>query len=314
MSFATQFVIYAPSFDENSGGCIALHKLCSVLNAKGRQAFLFPEVLPAADMAKMLRARGPEDYDRLVERHFKLGPGLATPVLSARAVNEIRDSDCTVVVYPEVTDGNPIGGTKVVRWLLHDLGFHTGRISLGRGDLLLRYNALRKAVSVPGCRMGSTLLQINHVPFDKYNLEGVASQREGVAFCIRKGKGKPMIHPQESAVLVDGMSHGQIAAVFKRVKAFYSYDTATLFSRLAVLCGCPSVVVPDQGVSMDQWCSDPDLQTGLTYGFCPEPLTNETIRRVEAILREWDSQSSGRVDDFIDEVEQHFFGVGTALH
>ncbi len=42
MSQINKFIIFAPTYDENIGGVILLHKLCHLLNAKGIKSFIFP--------------------------------------------------------------------------------------------------------------------------------------------------------------------------------------------------------------------------------------------------------------------------------
>lgn len=36
-----KFIIYAPSFDENSGGNVVLHRLCDLLNKQGEHAYIW---------------------------------------------------------------------------------------------------------------------------------------------------------------------------------------------------------------------------------------------------------------------------------
>ena len=41
-----KFIIFAPSYSENVGGIICLHKLCSLLNQSGYEAYLHPSMIP----------------------------------------------------------------------------------------------------------------------------------------------------------------------------------------------------------------------------------------------------------------------------
>ena len=51
------------------------------------------------------------------------------------------------------------------------------------------------------------------------------------------------------------------------MKTFISYDTLTAYSIFAVLCGCESIVIPDEGVSIDDWYPDYEDRYGISYGF-----------------------------------------------
>ena len=302
------FVIYAPSYDEKSGGCIALHKLCHVINNLGHSAYIFPEIIPGGAVRDWLKVNGEASFDEIVSGNFRVNKTFNSPILSGAALNSIIAAEDVIVIYPEVTFGNPLGARRVVRWLLHDLGFHTGKIYLERGDMLIRYNALRGELSIPGCKVSAGVMRVAHIPFEKYNLQGVAAQRAGVAFCVRKGKEKAFIHSTEGAVLIDSLSHDEISSLFKRVSRFYSYDTATLYSRLAVLCGCESIIVPDPGVEDEEWCPDPALRHGLQYGDLGQGLPSpETIREVEIRLRSLDSEANIQVEKFMEEAVGYFY-------
>ena len=67
-----RFIIYVPSFDENIGGNIALHRLCDLLNRQGETARLWPyipRVNPGGPLKSAVRTllnwRGLQDLRRL---------------------------------------------------------------------------------------------------------------------------------------------------------------------------------------------------------------------------------------------------------
>jgi len=48
MKHKPKFVIYAPRYRSDSGGAIAMHKLCDVLNTLGYPSFLWPLWMPSS--------------------------------------------------------------------------------------------------------------------------------------------------------------------------------------------------------------------------------------------------------------------------
>ena len=115
--------IYTPGYDENSGGRIALHRLCHLLNqTQDFDAYLVPRKLEKIRISSIRNIIGScIQYVRLeYERYFnfKVNHDWNTPIKRLRFVD---DKDA-IVVYPEITFGNPLQAKNVVRWLLHQPG------------------------------------------------------------------------------------------------------------------------------------------------------------------------------------------------
>lgn len=266
-----KFLIVTPKWDEKNGGVVVLHKLCDLLNRAGRQAHLVPYIdnqliqpgKSASGVWKVLRSRLYRWY-----RAFKTNPALQTPVFPGKPW--LLDLSEYIVIYPELVLGNPLRAPHVVRWFLHKPGFHNqGNIVLGQGELYFFYNQAFGPFHMTGSRTSEHELRIIHYPLEHYNLEGALPEAErlGTAYCLRKGDKKPQIHHPADAILIDPLTHAETAAVFKRVKRFVSYDSITAYSFFAALCGCESVVVPDEGVSFEAWQSNPADAHGIAYGF-----------------------------------------------
>lgn len=238
-----RFIIWAPPWDEASGGVIVLHTLCHRLRQLGIAAALWPSNKPSLRRGGLWRTlryglayllRGRNRYDR--------GP-FDNPVASSR---DLADA---VVVYPEIVSGNPLGAAYVARWLLHRPGYHTGVFEHAPGDLIFFYQHAfnDRALSLPPENW--LLVTFINPVYRQTNLV----LREGAAFIVRKGAHRTLDRHPAGAIQVDGMSHEETAAVFNRVLTFYSYDPYTLFTFYAALCGCTAVVLPEDGVTVEQW-------------------------------------------------------------
>lgn len=139
MSQSRQFIIHSYGYSENTGGSIALHRLCDLINRSGRDAYLCPIVDPLpADIHKtrpvrraVLKLRDWVNKKTAID--FKTFHGFRTPVKLRFNVDE------AIVVYPEIIAGNPLNAKNVVRWLLHKPGFHTGVVDYGPADLIFYY-------------------------------------------------------------------------------------------------------------------------------------------------------------------------------
>lgn len=297
------FVIYSGGFDENVGGLIALHRLCDVLNRQGRVAYMWPFSRPIFDIKHPIHGFAKEiKYRfRLRRKPYSAHPGFLTPIAPSQEV--IRDA---IVVYPEIVEGNPLGGSRVVRWLLHKPGYHTGKAVFGEGDLFFFF---QKAFDDPLYNKNpDNLLQTFFVRDDVYRQTNFGV-RDGVAYILRKGKDRLIVHDVNNSILVDGKTHAEAAEIFNRVRVCISYDLYTMYSMYAALCGCDSVVVPIDGVSKEEWIPEPSGRYGLAYGFGDLEAARSTAPLLLPHLKQQEFQVNSTVSEFVAKCGAYFDGL-----
>ena len=264
-----KFIIFSPSYDSNVGGVIVLHKLCHLLNELGYQAELYP-AFSTVDKSIISSSWGMvKIFIKSIFNKYKTNINFQTPIFNF-VFNKIND-DC-IVIYPEVVNGNPLRAKNVVRWLLHNPGFHTGKVNYAKGELYFKFNSAIKDFYFPGSIMSNNELEIIDYPLQYYNNLNNDINRSGTAYCLRKGKDKEIVHDIENSILIDGKSHAEIANIFRSVNTFISYDTLTAYSFFAVLCGAESVVVPDKGVCVKEWYPNEVYRHGISYGFSKKEM------------------------------------------
>ncbi len=112
---APKFVIDAPGFTHLHSGVRCMHLLCDRLNRLGISAAVTSRVID---------------------------PRAMTPQISRSLLKRVPSMlDQSVVIYPEVTAGNPLGAKHVVRYLLNKPGFFNGvgLDSYGAGDFFIHH-------------------------------------------------------------------------------------------------------------------------------------------------------------------------------
>jgi hypothetical protein len=305
---AKRFIIFSPSYNENVGGIIVLHKLCDLLNELGYEAYLYPFFdnieINVKNLFKPLKIIF-KSYFRYKIKPFKTNPSFNTPLFCK---NTNFNSSGYIIVYPEIVFGNPLNGKNVVRWFLHKPGFHTGKIYYGRGEFLIDFNCFANDFCYPYSRFSGNKLNVVHFPLEYYNLDGALGyeERQGTAYCLRKGKHKKIIHDLSDSVLVDGKSHKEIALIFKRVKSFISYDSNTAYSIFASLCGADSIVVPDDNVPVCDWYPNIEDRYGVAYGFENVNFARETRGMLLERVIKSEERSKTSVKNFAVEAVNFF--------
>lgn len=303
-----KFLVFAPSYNPEGGGDVVLHRLCAILNELGHEAWLHPYFSGMPAYPNNIPDVARSTLKWFIAKHFfryRTRPDWNTPVLKRF---DAAHSDDWIVIYPEIVFGNPLRAKNVVRWLLYKPGFHTGQIFYGSNDLLVSFNEFSDDFHFPGAHKSASRLYVLSFPFEHYNLEGALppEQRSGTAYCLRKGKGRPIVHDLDNSILIDGMSHAEVASVFKRVKTFISYDLYTAFSSFAVLCGTASVVIPEPGRTREGWYENRAETYGVAYGFDDLAWARETADKVLGRLREKEALSIESVRQFVTEANQYF--------
>lgn len=264
----------SPRYEENGGGSIALHRLCHIINEyTEHKAYLCPLSYSFKNTVKEFLRR---------KKKFLVNDSWNTPIYRSLFLpkNEI-------VIYPEIVSGNPLKSKRVIRWFLHNPGHFTGEINYGDGELYFKYTSgFDKYIPNNNSCISPNLLTVVSYPTDIY-MENTAIQKDiDTSYIVRKGKGKPFIHPPNS-ICIDELPHTEVANILKRSKNFISYDLYTAYSRFATLAGCDSYVVPAENLSLESWLPDEADRYGVAYGFSDSQLKwakstkSDLIRQVE---------------------------------
>ena len=281
-----KIIIYTPSYDENSGGRVVLHYLCHLANSIGYEAYLvksaeiilFDFKKPLRSIYKILRGT----LNLLTP--IKTNKNFNTPVLQRIPEN----LDDYMVIYPELIIGNPLNAKNVIRYMLHFPGYHTGYAFFGFNEYHIPWEQTTNVMDFPHCKRQEFPMKVTYMLDNIYNKTDSLNydERSNDCYMIRKGVGKPYIHP-ESAIKLDGLQHVQIAKVFRKSRYFYCYDEYTMYSRFAAMCGCIPIVVPDnQFKTKLDWNISKFMSHGIAYGLEEINKAKEENETLEKLIEE----------------------------
>jgi len=234
-----KFVIHMEYFSPISGGTMALALLCHKLNSMGYKAYVTV----------------PINYG-----------GYITPVFDKEIQQDfINNNKNYFVIYPEQVFGNPFRANNVIRWILYTPDERKNHgTSYSDTDYIFKFSkyfSINPKYKTDGI-LFMTDIRHNMSKFKNYGLE-----RSGSCFILKKGYGKKIVHDISDSVCIDNMTLEEKIEIFNRTKVFYSYDTSCFYSILCILCGCDSVIIPDEGVSRDEYVDkNPYSRYGIAYG------------------------------------------------
>lgn len=295
-----KFIIVAPGYDDNAGGTVVLHQLCDRLNKLGYEASLWPIHKPVFDRKNLFKTfyRFIRYFRKTVKYGYKKNPLLDTPNASSEDLKE------GIIVYPEVVLGNPLKAQHVVRWLLHKPGFNNGgKIEFGSDDLFFFYDRAfddRRYNPFP-----ENLLHIVSQRSGVYRVTNTG-KREGSCYLLRKGYKRTMVHDTKDSILIDGLSHEETAKVFNAVEYCLFYDTYTMYTVYAAMCGCIPVVVPEAGVSKEEWQPNEENRYGIAYGFEDRTYAIETRPLLLERLKKQEKESDESVERFVQKCKGYW--------
>ena len=251
----TKIIIATPSYTNKSGGSIALHKLCHVLNNLNYDAYIY------------------------TTNNLNEGTFYWNPKYNIKIANDI-DIEKDLVIYPEVQPNNPFNGKNVVRYILNNYHLHTNNNNSihntwGKNDYWLYYSEqFYDRIKEPN------FLQIIDSKIDNFNDQGLERKHEACFTYRKKEKEKDIlhvIHPSNSIEIFYNITDEELINIFNTCKRFYSYDINTYLSVLAASCGCESVIVPYKNVPKEQiLIPNTCFQYGIAYGLDDLERANST--------------------------------------
>ena len=310
-----KFIICSP-LDLNVGGPLVLHKLCEMLNNHGHDAKIFAMI----PNVKMINFSWNDWYLKLSKmRYLKFKKRIKVSIRGGLKFNFLTQnnkiysplytkryvSDDTIVVYPEIIDGNPLGAKKVVRWLLHRPGFHSGRIDYTENELFFAYNAVFNDVKYNPLERLCTISYFNNNVWKQINF----GERKDACYIVRKGAKRDDLPSNLDGEIIDNRSDEEIAEIFNKYKYCISYDTMTFYLTLAAKCGCIPVIIPMPNISIDEWDPSKCLRKGIAYGFDDEQTKRAASERDyrERLISEIDIKNEDNISYFIKTCSSYFF-------
>jgi len=266
------YIIDICTFLPRSGGICALHQLCHDLNSLGEEAYVTSPI--------------------------------THPTLNAPYVgNKKFKKDEIVVIYPEITQGNPLNAKNVIRWVLYHVS-HDFCDKNPPSDVYFKWSSIYKLKDES--RSSGILITTFS---DKLNcFYDPKEPRKGTAFLIKKDGMKQQLHPDDSLDLHGYQDNIEVmASIFRKIKYFYCYDSACYWACLATLCGCVSIVQPNSELTFEQWSKpSPETKYGIAYGIENLKHAEDTIHLVQENYSKVKQQEFETVKNFVKVCEKKF--------
>lgn len=244
------YYIVAPPYMRTSAGVKVLHLLAHALNIKGYPAYILPQFL--------------------VDVRTPTHPELKTPLLTEEISHmHYHEGRTPIVVYPEITHGNPLNAYCVVRYILNLPGLLGGPKEFSKDDYLLYYSQDLKSKTD---RL-TNYFRVLFVPASDPRVfcppEGNAPRHKKVFYAhkFRKLGGELSEKTKDCIEITIGKPDSQtlkeIVKLFQEASVFYSYENTALCLE-AILCGCPVVLL--NSTNNKSWIAQTELTTfGITH-------------------------------------------------
>lgn len=261
------FLTYGFNYHDSSGGLVALHQLAHLLAKQGQNSYIYSD------------------------KTFKGS--------SARIVSNIDflRNDNTMVIYPEVINGNPLNIKNVTRWLLNTPGKLGGDGIYNDNDLIFKYYDYFKA---PNESKVNGELRTYNLKLDIFYNKNY--ERSGDCYIIKKGRDKVLDkHKPEDINIDEFISDEYLSEVFNKSERFICYDSMCFHLQQAALCGCIPVVIPDDNISKEEFVNKaPVNKYGIAYGFEDIDNAKNSLHLVKDYLQQMENESFELIKKYIE--------------
>lgn len=276
------FYILCSRYTHLSSGIRCLYLLCHHLNRLGYEAYVTRGGAPRHLVA-------PRADRSLIEANRRRG----------------RDD---IVVYPEVVAGNPLGGKKVVRYLLNKPG-HIGGVGMagyGHDDYFLSF---AEEFVPEGLRAQALALPL--VDRTVYHAQPLDRPRQG--FVLYAGRHRadyselpPWVTPRTIVSRDNARLPDELAALYCEHVALVVWErTAAVME--ALHCACPVIAAPNEAYD-----PDPIVRRlggcGIAVGWDREALdrARQTVEQAVRIYWERFRDLDQNIHAFVESANRHF--------
>jgi predicted O-linked N-acetylglucosamine transferase (SPINDLY family)/glycosyltransferase involved in cell wall biosynthesis len=294
-----KFVIVAPYYTTKSAGIVVLHELCDSLNKLGHTA------------AMVLTGSGKYAISNDASYY---GPNLQW--YSLKDINEannfVRDG---IVIYPEIVSGNPLGGKRVVRYLLNAEGaVAKNSMQASDDDFILAFATIHH--KSPHAHL--TKLPINPI----FNNDNTVATLDRPIDLTYVGKGarynQCFIIPNTLEINREWpRTRPELAMLFKNTRYYFTWDVLSQTTTDAFFCGAiPVLLSPLPLKSFDELGMYP-MATCTIVG--DDVIVNvpddfdETLLHFKKMYMEQVDSYETRLLDVVHQMLQHFSNCANEL-
>lgn len=233
------YYIVAPGFSDKSAGIRLLHRLCSLLNQLGFEAYMEAPVTSGSLWT-------PQLTKSVMSAHYKAGRK-------------------PIVVYPDVSRGQPLKLGLPVRYMLYYAGAHGGPKTFDEKLIYCYRHAFYPGVPK---------LQPPAVDSDMFYPPAPGSTRDLTLVYYNRYSGPvgQFAPDQQEISSRHPVPHAQTGDLYRRAKVLYAYEESAAVTE-ARICGCPVVLIPNN----DRLSEPKDDffsygRSGLSWGQAPEDV------------------------------------------
>ena len=227
-----EYYIWAPPYNPRSAGVKALHYLCHELNRRGETAYI------------------------IGKNYADVNSALNTPLAYVVPTKE------SILVYPEIIEGNPYGAQHVVRWLLYYAGAYSNKDTFASTEQTWGYTTrIARDFGTGNVMFLPTVDETFFVPPPE------GTKRKGSCYYAHKYKtffgGKPSEIRGSVEITNPGQTREEVLRLLQTSEVFYAYEDTALIIE-AALCGCPAVCMPS--TFFRECCGLEDFSAGVAWG------------------------------------------------
>lgn len=206
--------------------------------------------------------------------------------------NPSIDINNSIVIYPEVTYGNPLNAKFVVRWLMYFYPYSKSSDAYSTNDLFIAYREYFNDIDLNPNKSIITLNYFDSKLYRQYNF----GQRKDKCYILRKGrKRKDLPKHFDGPIFDDNMSQHELVKMFNEYRYCYSYDTQTFYTAIAAVCGCIPIVVMEPGKCESDYLGPGEKHLGRAYGDSVEQIEYAKKTR-DDLIKKLDYSAWNRVN------------------
>ena len=282
-------VIYTMPLDIECGGITVMHNLAKLINDLNHPRYY----------AKLFI------YNNLKYKNFFCN--------DFARLDEINDN--TIVIYPEIITGNPLGAKHVIRWILLNLGIEmplNHYTKWNKDDIVYVWDKETNNINLK--QLASPWL--NPIFWKKNN----SRLRNKTCFLVKKARlyknfKKIKFFHEKNSIDINNKSLKDIVNIFNQCKFFYCYDLNTAFVHYAILCGCIPIIYPYKDYSKESWLSgtmsnkNGILYTkGIAWGKSAKEINNakNTLNQAANEIYYLYNSYNNDIPEWINDIELYF--------